>query len=259
MGYFHASVLLTVILFVSCSQNDKKTYKGEYIYRLQHESFYSPPLPQPQERDPYPWEEKTVGGFPRITKDFFRCKGNWLNPPNAQMRDCQGDSHGLPLKDGKEFIFPCLLEVLNYIQEKTQKRVIITTGHRCPLHNAYCEPKNGSSKHLIGAEVDFYVEGMEKEPSTIIGLIQQYYRETPSFADHKEYTTFQRYEKEGLNVVTTPWFNKEIFIKLYLEKEGRDADNQHPYPYLCLQVRYDRESNKPVQFDHKQAQNYLRY
>ena len=31
---------------------------------------------------------------------------------------------------------------------------------------------------------------------------------------------------------TIPWFNKEIFIKLYRKSEGRDGDNRHPYPYL---------------------------
>lgn len=259
MHFFCWPLLILFLCLTACKQTDKKTYRGEYIYRCHHESFYTPTLPQPQERAPYPWEGRYVGNFPRITKNFFRCKGSRLNPPLEQGRDCQGDSHGLPLCDGKEFIYPCLLELLNYIQEKTCKRVVITTGHRCPLHNTYCDPKNWTSKHLIGAEVDFYVEGLEENPALIIQLIQNYYQETPPFAEQKEYITFQRYEKPGLNVATPPWFNKEIFIKLYREGEGRDPDNPFTHPYLCLQVRYDRDKKQVVQFDTKQAQNYLRY
>jgi hypothetical protein len=244
------SLLLISFLLVSCDQKD---HSGSYLFRRSEEASLLPPPPEPQGRAPYPWEEGSVGGFPRITKDFFRCKGNRLNPPNNSFRDCQGDAHGLPLKGGKEHIFPCLLEILNYIQEKTQKRVIITSGHRCPQHNTYCDPTSTSSKHLIGAEVDFYVEGMEKEPEEVLKLIWQYYK------GQKEYESFQRYERVGLNVSTPPWFNKEIFIKLYKENEGRNVDNQHSYPYLGLQVRYDRESKKSVVFDPKQAQNYLRH
>ncbi len=110
---------------------------------------------------------------------------------------------------------------------------------------------------MIGAEVDFYIEGLENQPLPLIPLIQQYYAET--FPDNKEYTLFERYEKEGLNVSTPPWYNKELFIKLYLEHEGRDCDNTHPYPYLGIQVRTDRDSNAKVTFDPKQAQNYLRH
>lgn len=266
--------LLFLTLLSSCSSSKEKLLKqnlrGEYIFRLHDEYFFIPPSPIPQTRKAYPWEEKYIGGFPRITKEFFHCRGNPLNPVVIQTRgekepfyyrDCHGGKkHGLPLREGKEFIYPCLIELLNYIQQKTGKRVVITTGHRCPQHNAFCDysPYNWGSKHMLGAEVDFYVEGMETEPLAIIELLQKYYSETPPFSQDKTYTTFTRYEKEGLNVTTPPWYNKEIFIKLYREVEGRDLDNQHPYPYIGVQVRYDRELNQRVVFDQTQAQNYLR-
>ena len=206
-----------------------------------------------------------MGGFPRITKEFFRCKGNPLNPVVVQergekeplyYRDCRGGRrHGLPLKEGHEFVYPCLIDLLNYVQEKTGKRVVITTGHRCPMHNTYCDytPYSWGSKHMLGAEVDFYVEGIEENPEEIIELLKAYYKED------NEYEAFMRYEREGLNISTPPWYNKEIFIKLYLPDEGRDYDNQHPYPYIGMQLRYDREEKKRVVFTQAQAQNYLRH
>lgn len=247
----------------------KQNLKGEYIYRFHDEYFFTPPPPLLQVPPTYPWESRFSGGLPKITKEFFRCKGSSINPVILQVRegkepilhiDCQGGkNHGLPLHEGKEFIYPCLIDLLNYIQQKTEKRVIITCGHRCPKHNAYTDYSsyNWSSKHMLGAEVDFYVEGLENDPLSIVTLIQKYYSET--FSKSTEYTQFQRLEQANLNVATPPWYNKEILIKLYLEEEGRDGDNQHPFPYIGIQVRTDRTSNAKVIFDTNQAQNYLRH
>lgn len=263
----HYWLLFFAFLMAGCSlqkpKKQKKQIFGEYIYRLHDEYFFNPPLSQPQTRPSYPWEDKYIAGIPRITKEFFRCKGNPLNPVIIQKVegkeplkyfDCPGGrAHGLPIKDGKEFIYPCLIELLNYIQEQTKQKVIITCGHRCPKHNTYSDPSkaNWSSKHMLGAEVDFYVETMEYEPMAILALIEQYYAQIDP--------VFHRYNEKQLNVSTPPWYNKEIFIKLYLEHEGRDLDNQHPYPYLGIQVRTDRDLNTKVLFDQKQAQNYLRH
>jgi hypothetical protein len=264
---YHKVLLLFLLLFVSgCSDGEarlrRQNLRGEFLVRNHDEYFFTPPPPQPRTRETYPWEDKYVGGFPRITKEFFRCKGNPLNPVIVQersgkeslyFRDCQGGRrHSLPLKEREEFIYPCLIDLLNYVQEKTGKRVVITTGHRCPVHNAYCDqtPYNWGSKHMLGAEVDFYVEGMEEEPEKIIDLLMAYYKNSEPF---------QRYSSEGLNVSTPPWYNKEIFIKLYLPEEGRDFDNQHPYPYIAIQVRYDPGANARVVFTQEQAQNYLRH
>jgi hypothetical protein len=269
----HYLLLFLVLFLSSCTpkhqKNRKKHISCEYIFRQSHEFFFKTPLPLHQIRSAYPWEGKYIAGLPRITKEFFRCKGNPLNPvvihtPEGKEPikyfDCPGGKkHGLPLREGQEFVYPCLLEILNYLQEKTGKRVVITCGHRCPKHNTYADhtPANWNSKHMIGAEVDFYIESMENQPHTLISLIQQYYVE--HFPEDKDYTSFQRYDKGNLNVSTPPWFNKEIFIKLYLSHEGRDCDNQHPYPYLGIQVRTDRALNTKVTFDPAQAQKYLRH
>jgi hypothetical protein len=270
-----AAICLLLSLF-SCSENPqsikKQNVKGESVFRSHLTHLFIPPPPRPKQKAPYPWQERFLGKYPRISKEFFRCKGNPANPVIVKKndekkdavyyRDCGGcERHGLPLRDGKEFVYPCLIDLLNYCQEKTGKKVVITTGHRCRDHNTYCDPTpaNFGSKHMMGAEVDFYIEGMQQQTETLISVIQQYYAEKEPYKGHKEYEKFERYQKEGMNVSTPPWFNKEIFVKLYSATEGRDIDNQHPYPYLSIQVRYDRERDQKVSYDDVAAKNYLRY
>ena len=256
------------ILLTSCRESDHQTrrqnLKGEYIYRKKSEIFFTPSPPIAKTPLHYPWERSL------ITKEFFRCRGDSLNPVVEKKRegresiyfsDCPGgERHGLPLRDGEEFVYPCLIDLLNYIQEKSGHKVYVTTGHRCPDHNSYCDhsPSNWGSKHMLGAEVDFYVVGMEQEPEKIISLVQQFYSETDPYKGDKAFEEFSRFHRQGLNVSTPPWHNKEIFIKLYLKAEGRDFDNQHPYPYIGIQVRYDRDAKKQVVFEQGQTQNFLR-
>jgi hypothetical protein len=213
-------------------------------------------------RDLYPWENEAH--LPRITKEFFRCKGSSLNPPLLDgesvtpILDCEGGGrHGLPIFGKKEGVYPILLDLLNYLQKKTGRRAIITCGHRCPSHNGYAEPGKDSvaSKHQIGAEVDFYIQGMEDQPLEVIQLLMHYYQETPSVSKSKDWVEFQRYTKPDSKVLVAPWFNREIFIKLYQKHEGRDRDNRHPYPYISLQVRYDSAEQKPVLFNWEKAHN----
>lgn len=107
---------------------------------------------------------------------------------------------------------------------------------------------------MIGAEVDFYVEGMEEQPQKVVDLLMSYYK------NQLEYQEFKRYEGSNLNVAVKPWCNKEILIKLYQRHEGRDLDNQHSYPYIGVQVRYDREKKEVVKYDDTFAQKgYRRY
>lgn len=238
--------------------------KGEPIYRNHNDILYpiSPPSHTP--RNTYPWESET--NLPRITKDFFRCKGSPLNPPlidpaePTPLTDCEGSTrHGLPIIRGKETVYPILIELLNYVQKKTGKRVVITCGHRCPAHNIYSDPskENRTSKHQIGGEVDFYVQGMEDRPQEIVGLLMQYFRESLSYKNDKESQEFKRFEKSDLSI--QPWMNKDIFIKLFQKTEGRDADNRHPHPYLSIQVRYDRDGKERVVYDWAKAnQGYPR-
>lgn len=265
--------LITSMLCFSCSSDDVSTQKqqrAEYIYRKHNEFQFS--LQEPKQTVPptYSWKKSNHGNQTAVTKEYFRCKGSSLNPCHhvAQKEeilhqfDCGGvEKHSLPLRSGKEFIYPILIDLLNYIQTKTNKRVVITSGHRCPDHNTYVDPSPGNqySKHTLGAAVSFYVQGLENNPQLIIDYIREYYKERSCYQGLKAYQDFQRYAKES-DVTTQPWFNKEIFIKLYSKGEGRNFDNRHPYPYIDIQVRYDRDLNENVNYSWDNARrNYLRY
>lgn len=237
--------------------------QAKIVSRTHDEKILTLASPVVQSLPSYPWEQSGTTSLPKITKEHFRCKGSPLNPvrinsfnqETTRYFDCGGATkHSIPLKNGKEYIYAIEIDLLNYIQTKTGKRVVITSGYRCPEHNTYVDssPENQYSKHMIGAEVSFYVQGLEERPDFIVKLIQDYYQKQPEFE-------FQRYHK-NTNVSTPPWFNKEIFVKLFQSHEGRNFDNRHPYPYVSIQVRWDRESNEKVVYSWDKAfRNYLRY
>lgn len=270
-----AVLFLTACSGMEYSEQEKirrNNAKGEFIHRTHDEFHYMLTVPPHRVREKYPWEMSYIGKHPKITKDYFRCKGSSLNPPHVDYKDpmrpanyfdCGGfQKHSLPLRKDKEFIFPILIELLNYIQAKTGCKVVITCGHRCPVHNSYADNSiyNQNSKHMIGAEVDFYVQGMEQKPEEVIKILMNFYKENPLYQVDKNYQTFERLNRGQLNIVTAPWFNKEILIKLYMKNEGRDFDNRHPYPYLSIQVRYDRELNEKVICNWQAAfKGYQRY
>lgn len=269
-----------VILFLTggCSgleESEKEKIRqmnaiGEYIYRAHDEEHFALEAPKRRVRERYPWEEVYIGDHVRITKEFFRCRGSSHNPPLTKQinnapsytMDCGGmQQHSLPLKEGKEFIYPALIDLLNYVQVKTKKKVMITCGHRCPTHNTYADSAkfNRTSKHMVGAEVDFYVKGMEWSPGEIVQLLIRYYQGHPQFKGNRKFTEFSRFEKHT-NVSTLPWYNKEIFIKLFKKGEGRDLDNNHKFPYICIQLKWDRDQEKSVTYSWAEAFNgYLRY
>ena len=265
------------IVFVSCSkkednamQNSHTNLKGEYIYRQHNESLIQEPLLF-AERNLYPWEKNGKGKYPQITKEFFRCKGSSLNAVRLVQKesellryyDCGGSrKHSLPLREEKEFIYPVLIDLLNYLQDKTENRVVITSGHSCIDHNLYLDSSyaNQTSKHLLGAEVDFYIQGLEDQPEKVLKLIKDYYLTIPKYKGLKEFEKFENYEKEDVNVSMRPVYNKEIFVKIFKKYEGRDFDNRHPYPYISIQVRYDWDLNEKVTYSWNKAfHNFHRF
>lgn len=260
--------MILIFWLISCSSENpiQKKKQGEYLDFSRAEKTVIP-APTPQILPSYPWEKNKTSGLFEITKEYFRCKGNSLNPIKSDIvrgevvkrHDCGGaQKHSLPLIHGKEGVYPILITLLNFIQTQTGKRVIITSGHRCPEHNTYVDssPENQYSKHQIGAEVDFYVQGFESQPEAVLALITSYYETVHK--DNKDYA-FRLYEKD-YPLTHNPILNKELFIKIHTAKEGRNDDNRHPYPYLTLQVRYDPLANARVNYSWQQAfHNYLRY
>lgn len=265
MQYF----IIIALLLTACSSHDEPPTDhevGEFIYRNHDEYLFVPNPPEKVKLDPYPWDKDLVGNLPKITKEFFRCKGSSLNPDRVvehgakitHLSDCGGsERHSLPLRNEREFIYPAFIDLMNHVQASTGKRVVVTSGHRCPQHNIYVDPSPGnqSSKHMIGAEVSFYVQGMEIQPEKIIQILIDYY----ALSKEPEFKNFARYDKVATNVSTPPWYNKEIFIKLFLPSEGRNYDNRHPYPYIAIQLRYDRDLKENVVYSWDMAiKNYLR-
>ena len=94
---------------------------------------------------------------------------------------------------------------------------------------------------------------MEDRPLEVIGLLMQYYQESPEYQGKKEFLHFDRYQKNDTRTSTQPWMNQEIFIKLHQKHEGRDADNRHPHAYVSIQVRYDRHRKQRVLYDWRTA------
>ncbi len=239
----------------------KRNCTAESIYRGSKDFLYPIGIPEFTPRSLYPWE--TPHHLPRITKDFFRCKGSLQNPsfsdpkdPTRIFSDCEGGHrHGLPVFNGKEGVYPILIDLLNYIQNKLGKRVVITSGHRCPVHNTYVDAskENGTSKHQIGAEVDFYVQGIEDQSQEVVNLLMQYYQENPVYEGKKEYLTFSRYDKPDSHVAIQPWMNKEIYIKINQKDEGRNFDHRYSHPYITIQVRFDKEKQERVIYDWNRA------
>jgi hypothetical protein len=271
-------VLFIIFLLSSCSGIEESQIKEikernerkDLVHRYSDQVQYPESKLLQRIRDPYPWEKEVAGAHPRVTKEMFRCRGDTSNPSKSKAgdktvayHDCGGvRKHSLPVRNGKEFIYPILLDLLNYIQLKTGCPVVVTCGHRCPAHNSFSDPSTYqmNSKHMIGAEVDFYVKGMEDRPLEVIDIMMDYYKETKTYKEDKEYTKFQRLDRVKVDVSTLPWYNKEIFIKLYKKGEGRDFDNKHPHAYIGLQVRFDREKNERVVYSWDKAFNgYMRY
>lgn len=265
-------ILFLLLLVQSCQNGEltqeaalkRKNQKGAFITRLSAEKTAIPPS-EPAPLPEYSWDTWKRGSLQKITKEHFRCKGSSNNPYRQEVVrnekvsyfDCGGaEKHSLFIKNGREFIYPVLIELLNHVQNKTGKKVVVTSGYRCPDHNTYIDSgvMNQTSKHMVGAEVDFYVQGMEQKPEEVVKILLDYYKDTKGFQE------FKRYEKPDAQVATPPWMNKEVFIKLYKSSEGRNFDNRHPYPYIAIQVRWDRESDQRVIYSWDQAfRGYHRY
>ncbi len=244
-------LLLPTLLLAGCEsssdQNSSTFQTGEYISRNSNEFHFTVPPQTKQPLSEYPWSIPST----KINKYSFRCKGDYRNPLLEGHFDCgSANHHSLPLRDNEEFIYPILINLLNYIQDKSGYTVVITSGHRCPEHNTYIDPStsNQTSKHLIGAEVSFYLASLENDPIRSVELVKRYYLEHPQKKTISDFTQFQRYDKDDVHLRTPPWYNKEVFIKLYQPDEGRNGDNKHPYPYISIQVRWDEQLQQRVNY-----------
>lgn len=278
MNIFKTYLKMTIFVFLAisgCQSSLKETEcqkirianrVEKQIQRRSSDQLISYCVSEVKFKQAYPWQQFADDKFPVITKEFFRCKGDRENPSylknDERLFDCNGsERHSLPLKEGQEFVYPILIQLLNYLQQSLNAPVVITCGHRCPQHNRYSDTSeyNQTSKHMLAAEVDFYVKGYEQAPEIVVEKIMDFYNQE-KYQGKNEYQFFSRYTKKDVNVSTPPWFNQEVFIKIYKAHEGRDLDNKHKYPYVSVQVRQDAKSGEKVSYTWQQAfYNYLRY
>jgi len=256
---------LLAIIFFSCSGLQKTEYDkirkknltAERIARNHDDMLDFIKNPSIKKSEPYFWEDVDQVYLPKITKDFFRCRGHNKNPPKefnkVLLNDCNGSSkHSLPLIHGRENVYQTLLDILNYIQINLNQKVVITCGYRCPKHSVYAEPMQAESYHMIGAEVDFYIKGYETKADTVVEEIINYYKNSDLYKNQSDYTNFQRVSVNGTK--TKAWVNKEICIKYFDKSEGRDIDNRHPYPYISIQVKYDKALKEKIVFSKSKAE-----
>ncbi len=86
----------------------------------------------------------------------------------------------------------------------------------------------------------------------IVDCILKFYTENPRYKGKQEFAIFKRFTEIN-DVSLQPWCNKEILIKVYQSNEGRDFDNRHPYPYICIEVLWDRNKKENVSFNLEKA------
>lgn len=244
------------LLLLSCSTADQRVElqrmnnnkSSEKIYRLSHEKVYEERDMELNSRERYPWENET--DFPIITMNTLRCRGDISHKKRIkdknEYEDCGGMyHHGLPYVDGQEFVYPVLISLLNKVQNAFNKKVVVTSGHRCPKHNSYLTLGSSKiSKYMIGAKVDFYVEGLEESYEQVIDRIVHLYE-----GEKEEYSRFKKITGEK-NI--TSWRNKEIVITASYDGEHKILLNKN-HPVISIEVRYDRDRNERVILDWKKA------
>lgn len=259
-----ATFLVLMLILVGCSDQTptSKQVKGEFIYRQKDEYHFQLSEQKLAQEKTYPWRSHEDDSLLPITKAYFRCKGHILHPVQVQQKgketlsyyDCGGiEKHSLPLREKKEFIYPILIDLLNYIQTNLKKKVVITSGHCCPDHFIYIDPARSHrpSKHMIGGEVDFYVEGKEYDPQAIVNLILAYYKTNSKYKGLEDFEQFHREKNPSWGMPA--WINKEVFVKIVGKGEDRDFDNSHSYPYVNIQVRYDWDTQSNVTYSWDKA------
>ncbi|MCH9620946.1 MAG: hypothetical protein S4CHLAM20_03560 [Chlamydiia bacterium] len=255
-------LFMIVLCLVGCSSADdrsqgrrmKENKATEKIYRLSHQKFYTEEPAELVKKDPYPWESGTA--FSKITVDSFRCQGRRNHQKRQrdgkEYADCGGlAEHGLPYADKDEFVYSVMIKLLNQVQNAFQKKVVITSGHRCPKHHSYITMgKSKISRYMIGAKVDFFIEGMEEKPHEIIEKLKSFYKNDQGYSEFREVRN---------NDGTRSWHNKEVILTINPEGEHTKLQNRN-HPVVSIDVRYDRDKEESIILDWKRAyEGYIRH
>lgn len=185
------------------------------------------------------------GGFSQtdeITEDDFRCKGDSAaNPPCLWKGELyyDGDGGTLPQRGIDED----LLILLNVIQFETGRKVVVLSGYRSRMHNSYLAAElfnyvndgdsgnpyevSMTSKHLMGAAADFYVEGFEDKHDEILEVIFEAIKKTGDTSSPVSSFVYLRPrmpDGERVRYFFPSYRTDRWWIHAYAENEGRDID-----------------------------------
>lgn len=223
---------LWLLLLVSCT--DLKTVKEEEIRRKNatreplvrtlEDVRFPIFIPLKKTRTSYPWESANKRLVPLSPEDL-RCKGSPLHPSRSlpvldggihEIKDCT--PHSLPKMEGEEVYSKLILEKLNLIQRELGRQVLITSGHRCPIHNIYCNPTGTAvfNKHLVAARVDFIVQ--TDSPEEVVDILRRHSKD--------------KFTQAGDRL---QWNSSELSIQWTRSLDLRDFDNRHNLPYFTIE------------------------
>lgn len=203
-----------------------------------------------------------------VCEEDFRCRGNpSINKEmiwnNVLYEDCQG---GCLPNCG---INTELIELMNELQKKFSRQVVINSGFRCPVHNAYIaaelynwvdpEGRSGNpfevssrSKHMMGAAADFYIKGYENDPYPIIDSILSIEGLNAERRELYSQNVRQR-NREGIFIDNYYYYRAYVtprwWIHPYAENEGRDIDNrgyEGVYFHIHRRTSFSLEGCQPV-------------
>lgn len=238
--YYLLLFALFNVLTVSCS--DKKSATISKTYNIQKDftpTSFILPYELPQKSPTYPWNT-CHPRFLSLTKYSFQCSGTNPEADIPLHQKCLGTlHHGLPLVNGKEYIYPRLIDLLNFLQKENKEKIIVIRGHICPKIFSLLDTQEQHEKYLIGAMVK--VSSQINWEKNLSPLVKKFY--------DKKKEEDPLYEIENSPYAIT-FINQEFKFIIHPSSLTNIME---------IEVLYDKEKDSPIKFTEKDIQNYLRY
>lgn len=192
--------------------------------------------------------------IPPLTPEHFRCKGSHHNPitkhtidgKQTYFQDCDGShTHSLPIIDGKQTVYPHLIELLNHVQDVTGRQIRVLTGHRCYIHQSYLssEMKDLTSAYQLGAAADVCFQSSSTGLKEIIHAIMDWYEQT-----NLPGSTF------NANSDSNRWSNRYVQLSYH---ETTDIDTKYKGPHISITLKVDPSTGKKITYSYRKVRNNL--
>ncbi len=242
INIFNFVLLLLLFNFLNSSCSRKNPSITSKTYNI-HKNFvpndFVIPQELPQKKPSYQWE-KQHSPLPSFTKYSFRCTGTNQEENIPSYKKCLGTlQHGLPLYNGKEYIYPRLIDLLNFLQKENNEKISIIRGHLCPKVFALLDIKEQNNKYLIGAIVK--ISSKINWEQNLPFLIKKFYEKK------KEENPLQEINNSNYPIIFT---NNEFKFIIYKPLTTNIME---------IEVLYDKEKDLTINFTIEDAQNYLHY